>query len=237
MGGGITSALDISENLERIRERLSLAATEAGRDAEQINLMAVSKGFGAESIRRAFAVGQRAFGESYVQESVSKIEQLADIRKEMTWHFIGPLQSNKTRLVANHFDWVHSLDRVEIAERLCRQRPAELPPLQICIQVNISREASKQGVAPEQILDFAKAVTLFPMLKLRGLMAIPSPSQDVAVQRKSFAALRTLFLGLQEHGMAVDTLSMGMSNDFEAAIAEGATWVRVGSAIFGQRVS
>ena len=213
--------------------RIARAAEAAGRDAAEVRLLAVSKTWPADSVREAAAAGQRAFGENYVQEGAEKVDALAGLGLE--WHFIGPLQSNKTRLVANRFAWVHSIDRLKIAERLSAQRDAHLPPLELCIQVNVSGEASKSGVAPAELPALAHAVAGLPRLRLRGLMAIPEPTSDVAVQRARFAALRELRDRLNAGGLALDTLSMGMSDDLEAAIAEGSTMVRVGTAIFGSR--
>jgi len=213
--------------------RIAGAAVAAGRDPAGVRLLAVSKTWPAESVREAAAAGQRAFGENYVQEGVAKVEALADLGLE--WHFIGPLQSNKTRLVANRFAWVHSIDRLKIAERLAEQRDVHLPPLDVCIQVNVSGEASKSGVAPADLPELARAVASLPRLRLRGLMAIPEPTPDVALQRARFASLRLLRDELNAAGLGLDTLSMGMSDDLEAAIAEGSTMVRVGTAIFGAR--
>ena len=213
--------------------RIAHAAEAAGRDAAEVSLLAVSKTWPADSVREAAAAGQRAFGENYVQEGADKVDALAGLGLE--WHFIGPLQSNKTRLVANRFAWVHSIDRLKIAERLSAQRDAHLPPLEVCIQVNVSGEASKSGVAPGELPELAHAVAGLPRLRLRGLMAIPEPTSDVALQRARFAALRALCDRLNAEGLALDTLSMGMSDDLEAAIAEGSTMVRVGTAIFGSR--
>ncbi|MBL8435804.1 MAG: YggS family pyridoxal phosphate-dependent enzyme [Zoogloea sp.] len=213
--------------------RIARAAEAAGRNAAEVRLLAVSKTWPADSVREAAAAGQRAFGENYVQEGAEKVDALAALGLE--WHFIGPLQSNKTRLVANRFAWVHSIDRLKIAERLSAQRDAHLPPLELCIQVNVSGEASKSGVAPAELPALAHAVAGLPRLRLRGLMAIPEPTSDVALQRARFAALRELRDRLNAGGLALDTLSMGMSDDLEAAIAEGSTMVRVGTAIFGSR--
>ena len=223
----------ISANLQAVKSRIRAAAQSAGRDAGAARLLAVSKSWPAASVRSAFAAGQRAFGENYVQEGVAKIQALDDL--DLEWHFIGPLQSNKTREVAEHFDWVHSLDRPKIAERLSAQRPAGAPPLQVCLQVNVSGEASKGGVAPDQVTELARAVAKLPRLQLRGLMAIPEPSEDIDLLRSRFALLRELLTRLNAEGMQLDVLSMGMSDDFDVAIAEGATIVRVGTAIFGQR--
>jgi pyridoxal phosphate enzyme (YggS family) len=188
-------------------------------------------------VREAVAAGQRDFGENYVQEAVGKIAELADLRAGIRWHLIGPLQSNKAREVATHFDWVHAVDRMKLAQRLSDLRPPELPPLQVCLQVNISGEDSKSGVAPEAALALAREVATLPRLKLRGLMAIPEPEGDLAAQRAPHRALRKLFEAMNAEGLGLDTLSIGMSADLEAAIAEGATWVRVGTAIFGSRAA
>ena len=213
--------------------RIADAAVAAGRDPAMVRLLAVSKTWPADSVREAAAAGQRAFGENYVQEGAAKVDELAGLGLE--WHFIGPLQSNKTRLVANRFSWVHSIDRLKIAERLSEQRDVHLPPLEVCIQVNVSGEASKSGVAPPDLPELARAVAALPRLRLRGLMAIPEPPPDVALQRARFASLRAMRDELNAAGLALDTLSMGMSDDLEAAIAEGSTLVRVGTAIFGSR--
>ena len=223
----------ISDRLQNLAVRIERAATTAGRSADEVSLLAVSKTWPAEAVRSAAAAGQRAFGENYVQEGVAKVEALADLGLE--WHFIGPLQSNKTRLVANHFAWVHSIDRLRIAERLSEQRDVHLPPLQVCVQVNVSGEDSKSGVSPDELPALARAVAALPRLQLRGLMAIPEPTSDTALQRRRFAQVRQLRDQLASEGLALDTLSMGMSDDLEAAIAEGSTMVRVGTAIFGAR--
>ncbi|MCK6395084.1 YggS family pyridoxal phosphate-dependent enzyme [Zoogloea sp.] len=223
----------ISARLQNIAGRIAQAAIVAGRDPSEVRLLAVSKTWPAESVREAAAAGQRAFGESYVQEAIDKLDTLAGLGLE--WHFIGPLQSNKTRPVANAFSWVHSVDRLRIAQRLSEQRDVHLPPLQVCIQVNVSGEASKSGVTPDALPELARAVAALPRLQLRGLMTIPEATSDVAVQRARFATLRQLKDGLVASGLSLDTLSMGMSDDLDAAIAEGATIVRVGTAIFGSR--
>jgi hypothetical protein len=226
----------ISTNLQAVRTRIDLAARQYGRNPRDIALLAVSKTWPASYVREAAAVGQRAFGENYVQEAVDKIAELSDLADlGLEWHFIGPLQSNKTRLVAEHFDWVHSVDRLKIAERLAEQRPAFLPPLSICLQVNISGEAAKSGVRPEDASVVAHAMAGLPRLRLRGLMAIPAPEDDLEAQRRPFRRLVELYEQLRAEGLVLDTLSMGMSHDMEAAIAEGATLLRVGSAIFGER--
>lgn len=213
------------------------ACAASGRSAGSVTLLAVSKTFPAEAVRQAWAGGQRAFGENYVQEALAKIEALADLRAGLQWHLIGPLQSNKTRPVAEAFDWVHSVDRLKIAQRLAEQRPAHLAPLQLCLQVNISGEASKSGVAPADVPALARAVAALPRerVMLRGLMAIPEPTGDFDAQRRPHRALRELLSALNACGLSLDTLSMGMSADLEPAIAEGATIVRVGTAIFGGR--
>ncbi len=205
----------------------------AQRRESDITLLAVSKTFSADAIRKAYAAGQVAFGENYLQEALGKIAALHDLPLE--WHFIGPLQSNKTRAIAEQFAWVHSVERLKIAERLAAQRPAALPPLNVCIQVNVSGEASKSGVAPGELSELARAVAQLPNLRLRGLMTIPAAALELEAQRRPFAQLRELLRQLNADGMALDTLSMGMSQDIAAAILEGATIVRVGSAIFGTR--
>jgi pyridoxal phosphate enzyme (YggS family) len=202
---------------------------------QSVTLLVVSKTYGPEAVRVAFQAGERRFGENYVQEGVDKIAALADLRAAIEWHLIGPLQSNKTRVVAEQFDWVHSVDRLKIAQRLSEQRPAHLPPLQVCLQINISGEASKSGLMPDEVAAVAQAVAKLPRLVLRGLMAIPEPAADFAAQCEPHRQLRELMQALQADGLALDTLSIGMSADLEAAIAEGATLVRIGSAIFGAR--
>ncbi|MQY51445.1 YggS family pyridoxal phosphate-dependent enzyme [Rhodocyclus gracilis] len=228
----------IAANLQAVRQRIAAAEHAFSRAPGSVRLLAVSKTWPAECVREALDAGQLAFGESYVQESLAKIASplletpaLAPIE----WHFIGPLQSNKTRQVSEHFAWAHSVDRLKIAERLSAQRPAVLPPLSVCLQVNVSGEASKSGVAPAEVRDLARRLADLPRLHLRGLMAIPAPGDDFAAQRAPFAQVRELYEQLRGDGLALDTLSMGMSHDIEAAIAEGATLVRVGSAIFGAR--
>ena len=200
-----------------------------------MNLLAVTKTCPGVSVRAAFDAGQRDFGENYVQEALAKIAELADLRADLRWHLIGPLQSNKAREVAANFDWVHAVDRMKLAQRLSDLRPPGMAPLQVCLQVNISGEDSKSGIAPEAALALAREVAALPGLKLRGLMAIPEPAGDLAAQRVPHRALRKLFEVLNAEGLGLDTLSIGMSADLEAAIAEGATWVRVGTAIFGSR--
>ncbi|MBS0444877.1 MAG: YggS family pyridoxal phosphate-dependent enzyme [Proteobacteria bacterium] len=225
----------IADNLQEVRRRIAAACRDAGRPVQSVTLLTVSKTFPASSVRDAHAAGETRFGENYVQEGVDKIGELADLRERLEWHLIGRLQSNKTRIVAEQFDWVHSVDRLKIAQRLSEQRPAWLPPLQVCLQVNISGEASKSGLAAAEVAEVAQAVAALPRLRLRGLMAIPEPAGDLVAQRAPHRALRELQESLQAAGLALDTLSMGMSADLEAAIAEGATIVRVGTAIFGGR--
>jgi pyridoxal phosphate enzyme (YggS family) len=223
----------VAEALQGVHARMEAAARAAGRDPVAVTLVAVSKTFGAPALRAAWAAGQHAFGENYVQEALDKMQSLQDLPIE--WHFIGPIQSNKTRLIAERFQWVHSVERLKIAQRLNEARPAAAPPLQVCLQVNLEGEASKSGAAPGEVEALARGVTQLPRLVLRGLMAIPRPTSDPLQQRVQFRALRELKDKLCFAGIALDTLSMGMSEDLEAAIAEGATLVRVGTAIFGQR--
>ena len=225
----------IPGNLQPVRARIATACQRAGRGVEEVTLLAVSKTFGADAVRAAAAAGQRAFGENYIQEGVEKIAALRDLG--LMWHCIGPIQSNKTRLVAEHFDWVHTVDRLKIAERLSAQRPADRPPLNVCIQVNIDGGANKSGVAPGEALALARAVAALPQLKLRGLMSIPEIAPDFEAARAVHASARALFDQLNADGLGLDTLSMGMSDDLEAAIAAGSTMVRVGTAIFGSRAS
>jgi pyridoxal phosphate enzyme (YggS family) len=223
----------IASNLQAVKSAIAKAAHLARRQEENIALLAVSKTFPSTAIRLAYEAGQSAFGENYVQEALDKMGELGDLPLE--WHFIGPIQSNKTRLIAEYFSWVHSVDRLKIAERLSAQRPQALPPLNICIQVNISNEESKSGIPADETLKLALELAKLPRLKLRGLMAIPAPSENSDEQRQPLACLRELLLQLKAQGLDLDTLSMGMSHDFEAAIMEGATIVRIGSAIFGKR--
>ena len=223
----------IASNLQAVRARIIKAANAAGRPPEAVELLAVSKTWPVECVIAAARAGQRAFGENYVQEGVDKA--LATVDLDLTWHFIGPLQSNKTRPVAEHFAWVHSLDRLKIAERLSAQRPPELPPLQVCVQVNVSGEASKSGCSPDEAVALCRAVAALPRLKLRGLMAIPEPADDFAAQRAPLRRLWEISEQVRAAGLPLDTLSMGMSHDLEAAVAEGATIVRIGTAIFGER--
>jgi hypothetical protein len=227
--------MSIARNLQQVNERIATACAAARRDVQSVTLLAVSKTFGADAIREAFDAGQRRFGENYVQEALEKAEALADLQPEIEWHLIGPLQANKTRAVAETFAWVHSVDRLKIAQRLSEQRSAGLPPLNVCLQVNVSGEASKSGIAPAEAQALAQEVARLPRLRLRGLMAIPEPAADLEAQRAPHRALRVLFEALRAQGLPLDTLSIGMSADLEAAIAEGATLVRVGSAIFGRR--
>ena len=220
----------IAENIAKVGARIRAAAQASGRDLDGIGLLAVSKTKPAAAVREAFAAGIRDFGENYLQEALEKQAELSDL--PLIWHFIGPIQSNKTKPIAEHFAWVHSVDRLKIAQRLSEQRPSSLPPLNICLQVNVSAEDSKSGCAPAELAALALAVSQLPNLRLRGLMAIPEPTDDVAAQRTAFARLRELRDGLP---LPLDTLSMGMSHDLDAAIAEGATWVRIGTALFGAR--
>ena len=220
----------IAENSATVLERIAAASRTAGRDPATVGLLAVSKTKPAAALREAAGAGLRDFGENYLQEALDKQLKLADL--PLVWHFIGPIQSNKTRAIASHFDWVHSVDRLKIAQRLAEQRPPERGPLNICLQVNVSGEASKSGCHPDELPALATAVSQLPNLRLRGLMAIPEPTDDPASQQAAFARLRTLSEALN---LGLDTLSMGMSQDLEAAIAEGATWVRIGTALFGAR--
>ena len=224
----------ISERVQAILSRMGGAAQNAGRPPQSVTLVAVSKTQPASAIREAHAAGLNVFGENYLQEALAKMAELTDLSLE--WHFIGPIQSNKTRPIAEHFDWVHSIERLKIAQRLNDARPENRPPLNVCIEVNISGESSKSGATPEEVPLLAAAILQMPRLRLRGLMAIPEPTDDTALQRQRFAALRALLEQLQGQGMALDTLSMGMTQDFENAIAEGATLIRIGTAIFGPRV-
>ena len=220
----------IADNILQVSSRIQAATKAAGRDENSVQLLAVSKTKPAQALREAYAAGLRDFGENYLQEALGKQLELADL--PLIWHFIGPIQSNKTRAIAEHFDWVHSVDRLKIAQRLSEQRPAELPPLNICIQVNVSGEASKSGCTPADLPALAEAISTLPRLKLRGLMAIPEPTEDRAEQDAAFAAVQRLQASLN---LPLDTLSMGMSHDLESAIAQGATWVRIGTALFGAR--
>lgn len=226
---------DIAANLAAVHARIAQACAAVGRPADAVALLAVSKTFGAEAVRAAAAAGQRAFGENYVQEALAKQAALRDLA--LDWHFIGPIQSNKTREIAMAFDWVHGVDRLKIARRLSDQRPAGQPPLNVCVQVNVSGEASKCGCSPADAAALCRAVAALPRLHLRGLMAIPAPAADGADARAPFRALRQIFEAVGASGLPVDTISAGMSDDLEAAIMEESTMVRIGTAIFGQRPS
>jgi len=223
----------ILSNLQATREAVAKATIEAHRVVTEVHLLAVSKTFPAEAVREAYQGGQLAFGENYLQEALDKKALLNDLPLE--WHFIGPIQSNKTRPIAENFAWVHGVDRLKVAQRLSEQRPADLPPLNICLQVNVSGEESKSGVALNEAAQLAQEISQLPRLKLRGLMSIPAPASDESEQRTAFAKVRVLLAQLNEQGLGLDTLSMGMSHDFPAAIKEGATIVRIGTAIFGTR--
>jgi pyridoxal phosphate enzyme (YggS family) len=223
----------IAANLQDVRERLSAACRAAGRSPDSVQLLAVSKTFGPEAVTQACEAGQRAFGENYIQEAVRKIDALRHLRLE--WHCIGPIQGNKTRLVAHNFDWVHTLDRLQTAQRLNTQRPADLTPLQVCIQVNIDGGANKSGVAPQEALALARQIAALPRLRLRGLMCIPEPCADFAAALAVHRQVKVLFDRLNAQGLALDTLSLGMSADLEAAVTAGSTMVRVGTALFGKR--
>ena len=224
---------ELSQSIQTVQARIRAAEARFGRPPGSVALLAVSKTQPVKKIAAAADAGLRCFGENYLQEALDKIAALAG--RDLEWHFIGPIQSNKTRGIAEHMHWAHSVERLKIAQRLSEQRPAHLPPLNICLQVNISDEASKSGLAAADLGEVALAVAALPRLRLRGLMAIPAESDDFSEQRRPLAALRALYEGLREQGLALDTLSMGMSADLEAAIAEGATLVRVGSALFGPR--
>lgn len=227
----------ISDNLQAVRADLAADALNAGRDPQHINLLAVSKTFGADAVVDAVRAGQHCFGENYLQEALDKMQAVHALLPDVTleWHFIGPIQSNKTRQIAENFSWVHSVDREKIAARLSEQRPEGMPPLNVCLQVNISAEASKSGVLPSDALPLAKRIANLKGLHLRGLMAVPEASEDPLVQRAAFSRLRELKQQIEAQGIPLDTLSMGMSGDMNAAIAEGSTMVRIGSAIFGKR--
>ncbi|AEG91548.1 YggS family pyridoxal phosphate-dependent enzyme [Ramlibacter tataouinensis] len=223
----------IPDNLQQVRSRIAAACASAQRRADEVTLLAVSKTFGPEAVAQAHAAGQRAFGENYIQEAVDKRAALAHLPLE--WHCIGPIQSNKTRLVAQHFDWAHTVDRLKIAQRLSEQRPPALPPLQVCIQVNIDGGPTKAGIAPQEALALAQEVARLPRLSLRGLMTLPEPAPDFESARQVHLRAAALFRQLRQAGLALDTLSMGMTADLEAAVAAGSTLVRVGTAIFGGR--
>ena len=227
------SIMTIAQCLATVHEQIRAAEKQYGREPDSVQLLAVSKTRPIEDLLEAQHAGQTAFGENYLQDALPKIAALTNPRPQ--WHFIGPIQSNKTRDIAEHFDWVHSIDRLKIARRLSKQRPENMPPLSICLQVNIDNEASKSGVLPDEVLALATEIQQLPNLRLRGLMAIPSATTDFEQQRRPFHHLRELYEQLQQQGIPLDTLSMGMSNDLEAAIAEGSTMVRIGTAIFGQR--
>jgi pyridoxal phosphate enzyme (YggS family) len=226
-------SLNIAENLRQIQQKIADYATKYSRPQNEVQLLAVSKTKSADLIRLAYEAGQRDFGESYLQEALGKMQQLQSL--DICWHFIGRIQSNKTQDIASHFDWVHSIDRLKIARRLSEQRPPELPPLNICLQVNISNEDSKSGIQLGQLNELARQIEHLPGVKLRGLMAIPAKARGLAAQRDVFKSMLQALAGLNRQGMKLDTLSMGMSGDMEAAIAEGATIVRIGTAIFGER--
>lgn len=232
----------ISERLQAVKTGIHHAGLESGRHSDDIAVLAVSKAQSPDKVREAYSAGQHAFGENYLQEALDKQSRLADL--DIEWHYIGPIQSNKTQAIAQHFSWVHSIDRIKIAERLNSAHPTDLPPLQVCIQINVSGEASKSGIEPGDVFQLAEAIIRLPHLRLRGLMAIPAPTQDMALQRKQFGLVRETLVMLKEqlqksghsqNAAGLDTLSMGMSEDYPAAIAEGATMVRIGSAIFGAR--
>jgi len=226
--------IGVTENLSLVSDLLTLAATEAGRSRDSVTLLAVSKKQPLSKILEAHAAGQRDFGENFVQEGLEKIEKTRDLG--LGWHFIGHLQSNKTRLVAENFDWIHTVDTLKIARRLSDQRPQDLPPLNVCLQVNVDLESSKSGTMPADVPALAAAVSALPRLRLRGLMCLPRERPDFEQQRQPFATLRKMAESLSNDGLAIDTLSMGMSGDYRAAIFEGATIVRIGTAIFGERV-
>ena len=227
----------ISDNLQAVRADIRRAALDCGRSEQQVCLLAVSKTFGADAVLEAVHAGQVAFGENYLQEAVDKITFIRQSAPELDleWHFIGPIQSNKTRPIAEHFAWVHSVDREKIAQRLSEQRPADMPPLNICLQINISGESTKSGASPEDAVSLAKRIHALPGLRLRGLMAVPEPTNDEQQQRAAFRQLKQLNDEIVAQGIVLDTLSMGMSSDLHAAIAEGSTMVRIGTAIFGKR--
>ncbi len=224
---------DFSENLKIVMERIHAAAQKYGRSVDSIRLMAASKTFSADDIKIAASAGLQEFGENYAQEAIQKIKTLAD--PKLIWHYIGPIQSNKTRLISENFNWVHSIDRIKTARRLNDARPDSSPPLNACIQINISGEKSKSGIAPQQLLDLARQISTLPNIRLRGLMAIPAVSKDTDEQRQSFKLVNQYFQSLNKENFKLDTLSMGTSNDLEAAIAEGSTMIRLGTAIFGPR--
>lgn len=230
MTGNLT---EIVPRLEAVRARISEVAAACGRSGEALRLVAVSKTHGSDAVRAAARAGQQDFAENQLQEGLQKLLDTQDLG--LTWHFIGPVQSNKTRGIAEHFAWVHSIDRIQIAERLSQQRPAHMPPLQACIQVNVSGESSKSGVRPDEALALARAVAALPHLRLRGIMAIPRPAADIAAQLESCLEVRAVFEQLRTAGLELDTLSLGMSDDLEAAIQAGSTLLRIGTDIFGTR--
>jgi len=223
----------IAQSLEEIRNRVTVLERRYGRSPGEVSVLAVSKTKPPQAVRAAAKTGQRDFGENHLQDALTKLDDLEDL--DLVWHFIGPVQSNKTRVVAARFDWVHSIDRAKIARRLHEQRPEDIPPLEVCLQVNVSGEASKSGVEPDKVEELAGVVSELPRLRLRGLMTLPHPCEDLEEQRRPFAILRGIKESLNAGGLTLDTLSMGMSNDMEAAIAEGATIIRIGTAIFGAR--
>ena len=225
---------NIEKNLLHIHARIDTAATACNRDPDSVLLLAVSKRKPADDIRSAYLSGQRAFGENYLQEALQKIQELQDL--DISWHFIGAIQSNKTRSIAEAFDWAHCIDRAKIARRLSEQRPPQLAPLNVCIQVNLDHETSKAGIDLVELPELAGAIDSLPGIRLRGLMSIPAQSEDVTTQRKAFARLADALQPLRQQGIDCDTLSMGMTGDMEAAIAEGSTLVRIGTAIFGERI-
>ncbi len=225
----------ISDNLRKVNAQIHAACDEFARPRDAVRLLAVSKTFSAAAVREAYAAGQRCFGENYIQEGVDKTLALADL-PDLEWHMIGPIQSNKTRLVAEHFQWVHSVDRLKIAQRLSEQRPVHLPPLQVCLQVNMDGGANKSGCLPAEALGLALEIATLPNLQLRGLMVIPEPAPDFIAACAAFMPARGLFASTKEKIPSLDTLSMGMSADLQAAVKEGSTMVRVGTAIFGARV-
>lgn len=231
----IAKTSELAQHWQAVRQRIAAAEVAAGRQPGSVSLLAVSKTFGPDAVAAVHAAGQVAFGENYIQEAVSKIQALSSERQGLTWHCIGPVQSNKTRLVAEHFDWVQTVDRLKIAQRLSEQRPANLPPLQVCVQVNVDGGETKSGVTVAEADALGEAIQQLPRLQLRGLMCIPDPVEGFEAQCVAFAPAKALFDRWQQRGWAVDTLSMGMSGDLEAAVASGATLVRVGSAIFGAR--
>ncbi|ABO23008.1 YggS family pyridoxal phosphate-dependent enzyme [Shewanella loihica] len=225
----------IADRLADAHQRIAQAAQNSSRDSREIQLLAVSKTKPIDQIVAAYDAGQRLFGENYVQEGEEKINALRESHGDIEWHFIGPLQSNKTKSIAEHFDWMHTLSREKIAKRLSEQRPSHLAPLQVCIQVNVSQEQSKSGVNPDEVAHLAEIIASLPRLTLRGLMAIPTATDDVALQQAEFSQMQALFEALKQQHPSLDTLSMGMSQDLEQAIAAGSTMVRIGSAIFGAR--